>query len=1101
MPTRRSNHARGWLSVAVALPALLVVAGISMGACSNSASVVPHSASAHAASPPRRATTPTGPTTPSAKELSPGCQLTSPSTQIGPTSSVPTPAIRSTIRPPGGVWTFSVTGGRIYVVNGNGLYVYGLGGSQLHAFALPSSIVGAKSGGAPVGDDEISQPIVDPSGDVFVSSYYGQAVVELGPTGHVSHTLDPGGGNPTNIFALSSSKGAWEVGITTAQRAKGSYVYNEKGTAAGSASLSARSSGFSNPGQHADVLYTTGLGLVQTWNPTATKMLAQFGSSSIHGTDYHTGGPLSFYYPDQAVMVGGLVYAADGLGTLAVTEPNGLLVGATTLGTALGTGVDLTGDLGAANGDLFAATGAPFDPSTGTISVIPIATVDKYLSVPQSPLNVLGWGAGLNTGVAGNYFAPGVTPAISADFAPWWTSLSSHLELTYQIWNGAAIRAERPPASTTVHLPRRAKALARIPVALPASDREPGPYEVEAKLYNAATSPPTRLGAVCMTYTVGAPGDRLDLGTLPGGTSSGGPTDDRGVVLNSELGLSGLRALQGEDWSSLLPNCNASAPTPTTCGAAALTFAGASTTPFKAAYLANQDHVRYWIQVSGGDATSMALVRSGLWQADIQALVTHYSQVPAGCGQCAPVTNWEPWNESNNTGWSNPAQYVADVLHPFYDAVETAHPGDTVIGGSSLEVALPWWKGLIAAGGLRYMTVAGVHPYPRNNDAWEEDGIPAQLRQLESLIGKKPLWLTEVGWWGDGDYNYLHQADAVARAMIWQKLLDIPVWNYFIDEGDFDNPADPSFSLIQADDGGNGDDYVKPAALAAMAETQEVADRPVLGRLTTGIPQSYAASFGPVPGGNHRVVALWSDGLATTASLTVSAPAGAKVPVIITNEYGATSSATLTPGMHYALPVSDQVAYVAYPSADTVRLGPTERYGSDLALASSGATATASSGNPSAVLVNPSDATNEGQGWTSKAGDLHPSIRVELAHAKKINRVLVDTQSMGSTATGIRGYTVSVLTTKGKWLVVGTVTRQFRSHIDQVVFNPVDARAVRIQVSTVNAGGYVGGALPSFCTQTSCVVTAFIHAIEIYAGTAAPATVNGANLVRLKQPA
>ena len=85
-----------------------------------------------------------------------------------------------------------------------------------------------------------------------------------------------------------------------------------------------------------------------------------------------------------------------------------------------------------------------------------------------------------------------------------------------------------------------------------------------------------------------------------------------------------------------------------------MTFANAPTTYFKAAYAAMADHVAYWIQVSGGrPGRPTALVTDGWWQADIQALVSYYATVPAGCGQCAPVTIWEPWNESNNTGWSN----------------------------------------------------------------------------------------------------------------------------------------------------------------------------------------------------------------------------------------------------------------------------------------------------------------------------------------------------------------------------------------------------------------------------------------------------------------
>ncbi len=245
------------------------------------------------------------------------------------------------------------------------------------------------------------------------------------------------------------------------------------------------------------------------------------------------------------------------------------------------------------------------------------------------------------------------------------------------------------------------------------------------------------------------------------------------------------------------------------------------------------------------------------------------------------MTKWEPWNEPNNTGFADGGQYVTQVLAPFYDAVKSVlpRPASTVIGGSSLNVPIGWWQQLIAAGGLNDLDVASVHPYTGNNDSFEEDGIPAQVRQLQAMLGGKPLWFTEVGWWSDGDYNYLNQANIVARAMIWQKVLGIPVWNYFFDEGNWGNDG-VSFSLIQAS---NTDDYVKPAALATMATASEIAHRPYLSMPATGIPQTYEASFGATAGGTDQVAvaAVWSDGLDTTGSVTVTAPGGGSVPVTV----------------------------------------------------------------------------------------------------------------------------------------------------------------------------------------------------------------------------
>ena len=359
---------------------------------------------------------------------------------------------------------------------------------------------------------------------------------------------------------------------------------------------------------------------------------------------------------------------------------------------------------------------------------------------------------------------------------------------------------------------------------------------------------------------------------------------------------------------------------------------------------------------------------NGWWKADVTALVGYYAKVPAGCGQCAPVTMWEPWNEPNNTGWGDGSQYVSQVLAPFYHAVKSVLPGaaSTVIGGSSLNVPIGWWQQLIAAGGLKDLDVASVHPYTGNNDSFEEDGIPAQVRQLQGMLGGKPLWFTEVGWWSDGDYNFLNQANVVARAMIWQKVLGIPVWNYFFDEGNWGNDG-VSFSLIQAS---SADDYVKPAALATMATASEIAHRPYLSMPATGIPQTYEAivrRHGRRRRPGRRGV-VGRTGL--TGSVEVTAPGGGSIPVTVTSEYGDATTVSATSGAAYSLPISDQVTYLTYPVGDTVTVGPTEDYGADLALWSAGATATASSGNASAAIAGLP--VGYDQGWSSSSGDSDP---------------------------------------------------------------------------------------------------------------------------------
>ncbi len=1011
---------------------------------------------------------------PTASQVSPICQAPDPAANLGPAPNLPSNPITTVATPSGGVDTFTATSSGIYVDTGSTLVVDSLSGTQEHVITLPAAFVSQGDG--------YSQPVVGPNGNIYLASYYGQMVDKFSPDGALLWSIDPQGGNPSGIFGVNGSSG-FSLAVSLVQDPSSSVLVDQQGQSVGTFPLV--DNGYVTQEANGDFL-VTGNGYVQTFDPTGTQLLGEFGSPDTEGANAQTGSGTAFYYPGQAVAgPDGTIYAADPLTTLTATSPQGYLQGTTGLGGALHFG---TWGLALVGSTLYFASGPPFESWADAISSVPLATVQAFLTSTHSPRDTLGWGAGLSTPAAGNYFAPGTAPQVDANFAPSWVGDAPHLQLSYSVETAASLNAETMPTALSVDLPTTAAALASVDLPLPSIDDLPGPYQVQATLYDTTTSPPTALGTTCMPYTVGASGDALDLSSLPGGIGAGGPSDPRGVALNAQLGLDGLRGAS-IDWQTFLPNCNAANPTASTCGPSAMTFTNAPQSYFRAAELALQDHVTYWVQTSGGGSMSSALVAGGWWGGDIAALVGYYAHPPSGCGSCAPVTIWEPWNESNNTGWGDPSAYVSQVLEPFYQAVKSVEPSATVIGGTTLNIPIWWWQGLIAAGGLKYMDVAAVHPYTGNNDSFEEDGIPAQVAQLEGMLGGKPLWFTEVGWWSNGSFDFLHQADVVARAMIWQKVLDVPVWNYFFDEGNWGNDG-VTFSLIQTD---NGDDWVKPAALATMTTSHELAGRPYLSMPSTGIPHTYEALFGPTSGGGTDLAAIWSDGLAVTGTVTLrGSTSSSPEPVTVTDQYGNTTSAAVVPGTSYALPISSQVTYVSFPAGTTLSVGPTEPFGTDVALASAGATAAASSGDASGAIAG----TTTGAGWTSAYGDSTPSLTVTLPSPTTVNRVMVDTQSLGSTAPGVRDYTIAVDEPSGGWTQVASVTGQFRYHVDEVVFAPVEATAVRITVTEVNFGGYYGGGIPPF-ESSNDPAQAFLHAFEVYAGTSSPSVVAGTNLPAL----
>ena len=98
------------------------------------------------------------------------------------------------------------------------------------------------------------------------------------------------------------------------------------------------------------------------------------------------------------------------------------------------------------------------------MSTFSLTSLQAYLAAPAAAPDVLGWGAGLSTPATGEYFAPGVTPKVDANFDPWWVAESSQLSLAYSVENQTTMNAETVPTPTTIALPTTAAALASVPL-------------------------------------------------------------------------------------------------------------------------------------------------------------------------------------------------------------------------------------------------------------------------------------------------------------------------------------------------------------------------------------------------------------------------------------------------------------------------------------------------------------------------------------------------------------------------------------------------------------------------------------------------------------
>lgn len=118
-------------------------------------------------------------------------------------------------------------------------------------------------------------------------------------------------------------------------------------------------------------------------------------------------------------------------------------------------------------------------------------------------------------------------------------------------------------------------------------------------------------------------------------------------------------------------------------------------------------------------------------------------------GRIAPA--WEVWNEQNIAGfWKNPdPKAYAELLRRTHETIKAIDPKLLVVIGGFAHVPLDFIEGIYKAGGAKWFDVMNVHPYchPGPPDAYQIETYRG-LRELMSRYGdgRKPLWITEIGW-------------------------------------------------------------------------------------------------------------------------------------------------------------------------------------------------------------------------------------------------------------------------------------------------------------------------------------------------------------------
>ncbi len=404
-----------------------------------------------------------------------------------------------------------------------------------------------------------------------------------------------------------------------------------------------------------------------------------------------------------------------------------------------------------------------------------------------------------------------------------------------------------------------------------------------------------------------------------------------------------------------------------------------------------------------------------------------------------------------------------------------------------------WWTGIAKAGGFSDMNIVGIHPYPGYNRSFEEEGTPTAIAQLRGIMASYgasslPVWITEQGWWSDGEEDFFDVGNWAPREWMWLRALGVASWNYFITEGQFSGFG-TDYSLIDAS---NGDYFVKPGAIGLMTASTLLGTRPFIKQVDLGIPHAYGMLFGPPSNGTTTtdILAVWTDDLAVTGTVSV-APGSGRTTIPTTSSLGASGSLTVSPASPGSLLLSGAPTYLTVPAGSSVSVGPSESFGENLALASEGATATASSSRseenaPGDVIRGTATAADGGalgttSAWAAGPGDRSPWIAVHLKSPHTVNRVIVSTSTIGSVQPGLRGYSVQV-EAANRWTTVATVKDQFFDRMALFSFPGVaNVSAVRIAVDSIDYGDLAGGAIPYYWNlKKGFFNMPTVYSVEVY---------------------
>jgi hypothetical protein len=404
----------------------------------------------------------------------------------------------------------------------------------------------------------------------------------------------------------------------------------------------------------------------------------------------------------------------------------------------------------------------------------------------------------------------------------------------------------------------------------------------------------------------------------------------------------------------------------------------------------------------------------------------------------AGIPRVEIINEPNGT--LQPKEYVDTFLRPAYENIRKASPGTKVLGpvlcGIGTEQAR-YLEDLYKLGLKGLTDELTFHPYAGNFD--DGDAVTS-MQRLTAIIAAngdagKPVHFTEAGYFHGGWSNLPALREIVKLAVsqyAWQNaVMGIDHRHNFYYFTDIMGYYDMWLRANQ----------LTPAAVALRTYTAFVKGQGRAQRLDFGSLEAVRAFR--YPGSQRQVIVLWTAGNYV--------PANAPDPITPVAFTANAAKVQLYDCFGNPLPVAvkqgkvslDVGTYPCYLIAEAqAQLDPLpEKWGANVALASLGATAEASTEEGVHPAVSAIDGnTASGSSWRSLVpNELPQSLTVSLAGPATVERV-------GIWGYGPRGYDLEALRPDGTWVKLASRRDQPYQRFRSESFKPLVTDRVRLTI-------------------------------------------------------